>query len=159
MNIIMNTNTTNLNSSSKATTSKDNIVAVDTNSWSINFSRQHQIIQLQLEHKIELQQKQLELQKHEILRLQKQQRQRIRGRTTLFSPKPTKATNKKKITMNTMISSPDTTHSSLSTMSISENPLYDHDIKSIVSPTSPRQVDSSSNVWKFEGIDRVRKDG
>jgi hypothetical protein len=61
--------------------------------------------------------------------------------------------------MNTMISSPDTTHSSLSTMSISENPLYDHDIKSIVSPTSPRQVDSSSNVWKFEGIDRVRKDG
>jgi hypothetical protein len=68
--------------------------------------------------------------------------------------------------MNNILSSLDTTHSFLSimSMSISKNPLYDHDIKSIVSPTRGRrrhcrQVDSSSNVWKFEGIDRVRKDG
>jgi hypothetical protein len=141
----------NTDTNSKATTmnTKENIVvAVDTNNWSINYNRRQQIIKLQLEHTIELQQKQLELQKHQIFRLQIEQEQRLRQRMMreerereriLISPEPPnkEATNKKKITMNNMIS-PDTNtcRSSSSIMSplSMPNPLYNDDIKSIVSP-------------------------
>jgi hypothetical protein len=118
----------------------DTIVAPDTDiSCCINSSMQHRTIKLQQKH--------LEFHHQEIL---KQRRL-----------KPIKATNKKIATMRSIMVPPDSTSHPSFIKWTSTNPLYDDDIKLIVSPTSGRHhrdVNRTMDVDADGGEDKDEND-